>query len=365
MHDASPSGLVVGLAPATLEFWVRFPNERNQGKQAHPVLKYRVPQGSQWAGGWACTSHPGVLGSIPKREEPGKTGAPCIKVPGSSRVPAPPWVGSRSPDGWDQIPRWAGGWACTSHPGVLGSIPKREEPGKTGAPCVKVPGSSRVPAPPWVGSRSPDGWDQIPRWAGGWACTSHPGVLGSIPKREEPGKTGAPCIKVPGSSRVPAPPWVGSRSPDGWDQIPRWAGGWACTSHPGVLGSFPKREEPGKTGAPCVKVPGSSRVPQIPRWAGGWACTSHPGVLGSIPKREEPGKTGAPCIKVPGSSRVPVRAGQTHPHRPRLVVSHSTCPPLSSSPHAHSFVIGPAVIKHTQAAVSDLSNQDSAEMTSP
>jgi hypothetical protein len=29
----SPGGLVVGLAPATLEFWVRFPNERNQGKQ--------------------------------------------------------------------------------------------------------------------------------------------------------------------------------------------------------------------------------------------------------------------------------------------------------------------------------------------
>jgi hypothetical protein len=35
------------LAPAILEFWVRFPNERNQGKQAHPVLKYRVPHGSQ------------------------------------------------------------------------------------------------------------------------------------------------------------------------------------------------------------------------------------------------------------------------------------------------------------------------------
>ena len=29
----SPDGLVVGLAAATLEFWVRFPNERNQGKQ--------------------------------------------------------------------------------------------------------------------------------------------------------------------------------------------------------------------------------------------------------------------------------------------------------------------------------------------
>jgi hypothetical protein len=28
-----PAGLVVGLAPTTLEFWVRFPNERNQGKQ--------------------------------------------------------------------------------------------------------------------------------------------------------------------------------------------------------------------------------------------------------------------------------------------------------------------------------------------
>jgi hypothetical protein len=153
-----------------------------------------------------------------------------------------------------------------------------------------------APDPLMVGIRSPDGLVV-------GSCTSHPGVLGSFPKREEPGKTGAPCIKVPGSSRVPAPPWVGSRSPDGWDQIPRWAGGWACTSHPGVLGS--------------------------------------------IPKREEPGKTGAPCVKVPGSSRVQVRDEQTHPHRPRLVVSHSTCPPLSSSPHANSFVIGPAVIKHT------------------
>jgi len=62
------------------------------------------------------------------------------------------------------------------------------------------------------------------------------------------------------------------------------------------------------------------------------SCTSHPGVLGSIPKREEPRKTGAPCVKVPGSSRVPVRDGQTSPHRPRLVVSRSTCPPLSSPP---------------------------------
>jgi len=35
------------VSPDTMEFWVRFPNERNQGKQAHPLLKYRVPHGSQ------------------------------------------------------------------------------------------------------------------------------------------------------------------------------------------------------------------------------------------------------------------------------------------------------------------------------
>jgi hypothetical protein len=36
-----------GLAPATLEFWVRFPNERrNPGNQAHPVLKYWGPHRS-------------------------------------------------------------------------------------------------------------------------------------------------------------------------------------------------------------------------------------------------------------------------------------------------------------------------------
>jgi hypothetical protein len=43
-----------------------------------------------------------------------------------------------------------------------------------------------------------------------------------------------------------------------------------------------------------------------------------------------------------------VCGGQPSPHKPRLVVSHSTCPPLSSSPHAHSFVLGTAVINtHT------------------
>jgi hypothetical protein len=46
-----------------------------------------------------------------------------------------------------------------------------------------------------------------------------------------------------------------------------------------------------------------------------------------------------------------VRDGQTSPHRPRLVVSRSTCPPLSPSPHANSFILGTAVINtHTRWA---------------
>jgi len=37
-RSTSPMGWWFGLAPATLEFWVRLQNERNQGKQAHPVI---------------------------------------------------------------------------------------------------------------------------------------------------------------------------------------------------------------------------------------------------------------------------------------------------------------------------------------
>jgi hypothetical protein len=152
-----------------------------------------------------------------------------------------------------------------------------------------------------------------------------------------------------------APPWVGSRSPDGWDQIPRWAGGWACTSHPGVLGSIPKREEPGKTGAPCIKVPGSSRVPppraqlcirycsnkhtQIqfkththiqdrsdqphPRLS---KC-SHTSLARSLSR--SPSSPPPSFTEYPSPPRSLVRDGQTSPHRPRIVVSRSTFPPLS------------------------------------
>ena len=50
----------------------------------------------------------------------------------------------------------------------------------------------------------------------------------------------------------------------------------------------------------------------------------------------------------PSPPRSLVRDGQTSPHRPRLVVSRSTCPPLSPSPHANSFIMGTAVVNtHT------------------
>jgi hypothetical protein len=51
----------------------------------------------------------------------------------------------------------------------------------------------------------------------------------------------------------------------------------------------------------------------------------------------------------PPSFHTLVRDGQTSPHKPRLVVPHSTCPSLSPSPPAHSFIIGPAVIKNTHS----------------
>jgi hypothetical protein len=61
-------------------------------------------------------------------------------------------------------------------------------------------------APPWVGSRSPDGWDQIPLWAVGWVLHQPPWSFGFDSKREEPGKTGRhPVLKyrVPHGSHPP------------------------------------------------------------------------------------------------------------------------------------------------------------------
>jgi hypothetical protein len=60
-----------------------------------------------------------------------------------------------------------------------------------------------------------------------------------------------------------------------------------------------------------------------------------------------------PCVKVPGSSRVPVRDGQTSSYRPRLVVSRSTCPPFPPPTLANSFVIGTAVINSEHGGEGD------------
>ena len=111
------------------------------------------------------------------------------------------------------------------------------------------------------------------------------------------------------------------RKSDGWDQIPLVVG--SCTSHPGVLSSIPKREE--QTGAPCVKVPGSSRVPQCPRLWHSSTPSAHS--FSHSPSAPPPSFTQSSY-----PPRSLVRDERTHPHRPRLVVSHSTCPPLSSSP---------------------------------
>ena len=44
-----------------------------------------------------------------------------------------------------------------------------------------------------------------------------------------------------------------------------------------------------------------------------------------------------PFTQYPFPPRLLVCGGQTNPHKPRLVVPHSTCPSLSPSPPAHSF----------------------------
>jgi len=57
------------------------------------------------------------------------------------------------------------------------------------------------------------------------------------------------------------------------------------------------------------------------------------------PRTRSPSSRHPPFIHYPFSPPSLVCDGQTSPHQPRLVISHSTCSPLSSSPHSHSFVI--------------------------
>jgi len=100
-----------------------------------------------------------------------------------------------------------------------------------------------------------------------------------------------------------------------------------------------------KVGLAAAKGSSVAGQPQCPRlWH---SSTPNARSLSHSPFAPPPSFTQSPTA-LPSPPRSLVCDEQTHPHRPRLVVSHSTCPPLSSSPHANSFVIGPAVIKHTQ-----------------
>ena len=67
-----------------------------------------------------------------------------------------------------------------------------------------------------------------------------------------------------------------------------------------------------------------------------------------------PPRTRSPSSRHPLFTHYPfpqcslVCGGHPSPHKPRLVVPHSTCPSLSPSPPAHSYIIGPAEINtHT------------------
>ena len=73
-------------------------------------------------------------------------------------------------------------------------------------------------------------------------------------------------------------------------------------------------------------------------WVWDWIHSHTP------PRTRSPSSRHPPFTHYPFPPRSLVCGGQPSPHKPRLVVSHSTCPPLSSSPHAHSFVLGTTVI---------------------
>jgi hypothetical protein len=76
------------------------------------------------------------------------------------------------------------------------------------------------------------------------------------------------------------------------------------------------------------------------------SCTSHPGVLGSIPKREEPGKTGEPCVKStwfltgprtkPTCSGTKDRERRSHPHPAGDRQALPLHPPRRDSRNAHA-----------------------------
>jgi hypothetical protein len=80
-------------------------------------------------------------------------------------------------------------------------------------------------------------------------------------------------------------------------------------------------------------------------WVWDWIHSHTP------PRTRSPSSRHPPFTHYPFPPRSLVCGGQASPHKSRLVVSHSTCPPLSSSPHAHSFVLGTAVINTHRTGV--------------
>ena len=77
-----------------------------------------------------------------------------------------------------------------------------------------------------------------------------------------------------------------------------------------------------------------------PQYPGLW----HRGSPSPLSFSHSPSRPSPSLTQYPSPPCSLVRDGQTSPLRPRFVVSRSTCPLLSPSPHANSFVIGTAVI---------------------
>jgi hypothetical protein len=75
-------------------------------------------------------------------------------------------------------------------------------------------------------------------------------------------------------------------------------------------------------------------------------------------------RTRSPSSRHPSFTHYPfpprslVYGGQTSLYKPRLVVPQSTCPPLSSSPKAHSFVFGTAVINNNPGVLGSIPKRE-------
>jgi hypothetical protein len=185
---------------SNLEFWI--PKREEPGKTGrHSESKYRVPHGSQ-----PLVAHVLHYPPSPAHANSFIIGTAVINT--QSRVEFRPRscaqcvlcvLGSCGPT-----------FATTRTSGEVAVVqfilfgrnaiayPRRYKPTNQVFPNITTP-CAYLPHPrTWVGSRSPLGC-----WVG---CPRQPGVLGSIPKREEPGKTGRhPVLKyrVPHGSHPP------------------------------------------------------------------------------------------------------------------------------------------------------------------